>query len=167
MSLAPAQLPALNAAIKADPVLNAMPNDTDSNIITADEFNKPAVPNFFAWKTSVNCATLTQGGGFDWTRVDNLTVGKARIWEFMTAAIIIDPSKANVRAGINACFSVAADQATRLAIFQACQRLATRGERLYTTGAGTTSNDTGAGPGLFTFEGLITYQDVNSARNLG
>jgi hypothetical protein len=105
------------------------------------------------------------GNGFDWTRVDNLTVGKARIWEFMTTLGVINPSQANVRAGILAVFGTAGDLAMRLSIFGHCQRLATRVQKLFATGAGTTVTEQGIGPGTTVVES-INYQDVLEAWRL-
>lgn len=164
--LTSAQLPALKAAIDADPLLSAEPKNSDGEFNIAAAFNLAATPNYFVWKTWATINELL-GAGFDWTRVDNLTVGKARIWEFMTALGAINPSQSNVRAGVNACFSVAAaDAPCRQAIFNGSQRLALRGEKLYATGSGATSNDQGVGPSTMGFEGNISAADVNAARNL-
>lgn len=163
--LTSAQLLALKAAIAADPVLSAKPNTADGAFDIAAAMNLAAAPDFFVWRTAVPVDEIMQNG-FDWTRVDNLTVGKARIWDWMMRTGTLNPSRANVRAGINATFNVAADQATRLAAFTHCQRLATRAEKLFATGAGTTTTDLGVGPALMTFEGALGYQEVETARNL-
>ena len=108
------------------------------------------------------------GNGFDWTLVDNLTAGKARIWEWMTQLGVINPSQANVRAGIIASISGtgAAFPTMRTAIFGHCQRLATRFEKLLATGSGTQSTDQGVGPGIATVPGPLSWNDVLTARAL-
>lgn len=164
MALTSAQKTALKAAIAADGTLAAKPNNPDGNFDIAAAFNLTATPDFFVWKTSVEVAEIMQNG-FDWTRVDNLTVGKARIWEWMTIAGTIRPNQTNVRSGIIACFSTAGDLATRQAAFTHCQRLATRAEKLFATGSGTTTNDQGVGPATMSFEGNLTSDDVEAARN--
>ena len=164
MSLTSAQKTAVKAAIIADPTLNAFPNNSDGAFAIADALNTAASPSFFVWVTSVEITEIMQNG-FDWTRVDNLTIGKARIWEWMSIAGTIHPNQANVRAGILAVFTTAADLATRLAAFQHCQRLASRVEKLLATGAGTTTTDQGIGPATMGYEGPISYNDVQEARN--
>lgn len=158
------QLQALKAAILADQELAAQPNNSDGNFAIAAALNQPATPAFYVWRTSVAITEIMQNG-FDWTRVDNLTAGKARIWEFMTAANQVNPSLANVRAGFLATFSVAADQVTRQGIFNHSQRQATRAEKLLATGAGTTATDQGVGPATMGFEGALSFDDVAQARN--
>ena len=120
MSLTPAQAAVLKADILLDPVLGPLPNTADNAFTIAAAYNLSAIPDFFVWKVAVSVNEL-MSNGFDWTRVDNLTVSKARIWEWMTQLGVINPSLANVRAGVNTCFSVGADSATRLAIFTASQ----------------------------------------------
>lgn len=163
--LTPAQLPALKTFINATPALAAIPNTTDGAFEVAQLLNLPAVPDYFVWRTSQSIVEVMQNG-FDWTRVDNLTVGKARIWEFMSAANILNPSLPNVRAGFIACFGTAGDLATRQAIFNHCERLATVAEKIYAVGSGTHTNDQGVGPSTMVFEGPVSYTEVQSARNL-
>jgi len=163
--LTQSQLATLKAAIIGDPELSAFPNNADGAFAIAAFLNLPAVPDFYVWRTSVGITEIMQNG-FDWTRVDNLTVGKARIWEFMTAAGTVNPSQPNVRAGFEACFSVeAGDQSTRQAIYNHSQRLATRMERLFATGIGAPSTDHGVGPGTLVYEGQVSFSDVSDARN--
>jgi hypothetical protein len=158
------QLAALKAAILADPVLAAKPMNSDGDFDIAAALNQPAVPDYFVWRTAVPTDEIMLNG-FDWTRVDNLTVGKSRIWEWMTNLGQINPSQSNVRAGVLAVFTTAGDLANRNAVFSHCQRLATRVEKLFATGSGTTTTDQGVGPSTMGFEGAISYQDVSLARN--
>ena len=100
--------------------------------------------------------------GFDWVRVDNLSVGKARIWEWLfdNAQAAISPSKDNVRAGIAECWrGTAADLAVQAAVLTHCRRACTRGERYFASGTGTEAT-----PGkLGIFEGLLSAQDISDA----
>lgn len=161
------QLATLKADILADPALNQLPNNSDGNFSIASAYNLLASPNYTVWKSTVPVNELTGQAGFDWTRVDNLTVGKARIWEFMTDVGLINPSLPNVRAGFEACFSVeVADGPTRQAIYNGSSRLATRAEKLFATGSGSPPTNHGVGPSQMGFEGSLSYQDVESARNL-
>lgn len=164
MALTSAQNATLKAAIVADNTLNSFPNNSDGAFGIAALLNATATPDYYVWRSSVATDEIMLNG-FDWTRVDNLTVGKSRIWEWMTNLGRINPSQANVRAGVVACFSAAGDVANRNAVFSHCQRLATRAEKLFATGTGTASTDQGAGPSVMGFEGMLSYSDVEAARN--
>lgn len=165
MSLSLTQLQTLKAAIAADPALNSQPNGSDGNAMIAAAFNIGASPEFIIWRSDVPVAEVMQNG-FDWTRVDNLSVGKARIWDWMTQFGSFDPSRVNIRAGIDATWvGTAADLAVRAAVYVHCKRAATRGEKLYSTGTGSD-----ASPATLdaSFGGQLTVSasDVDSARNL-
>lgn len=160
------QLATLKAAIDADPVLAAKPLNSDGYFDIAVALNTQiATPDFFVWRSSVP-VTEIMGNNFDWTRVDNMTVGESRIWEYMTQLGAIDASKANIRAGVNEAYKgTAQDNAMRLAIFGHCQKLATRTQKLFATGAGTTTTDAGTGPATAVIE-TISASDVEQARAL-
>jgi hypothetical protein len=158
--LTPAQLALLKAAIAADPVLNALPNNTDSAFEIAAQFNALANPAFVVWETHVSVDEIMRNG-MDWARVDNLTVGKARIWDWLGRLGTFDASRANVRAGIDAAWvGTAADLAVRASIYTHCKRNATRAEKALATGTGSD-----ASPATMTFEGALSYQDAFNARN--
>ncbi|MDP3164375.1 MAG: hypothetical protein Q8N06_02810 [Hydrogenophaga sp.] len=126
----------------------------------AEWFNQPSTVT--VWRTSVPKDEITMNG-FDWTRLDNLTVGKARVWDglFDNASRITNPSKPNVRAGIDTVWSgITADLAVRAAVYVHCKRFATRAEKLFATGLGTD-----AAPSIMGFEGQISDQDVVRAIN--
>lgn len=163
MPLTTAQLQALKADIAASEFAG-LPNTADAAFTIAAAYNQPAAPTFFVYRTNVPVTEIMQNG-FDWTRVDNLTVGKARIWEFMTVAAVLNFSQANVRAGILATFGTAGDLAMRQAIFDHGQRPAKRAEKLFATGAGTTVSEQGFGPAVMAFEGNLSLQDIQDARN--
>lgn len=150
------QFQALKADILADPVLAAKPNNSDGAFDIAVDYNLPASPQFVVWRTNVPASEI-MSNGFVWTAVDALTVGKARIWDWMTRYGSINPSKANVRQGLSDCFG--AGSAMQTAIAPHLKRDATRAERLFATGTGTTGS-----PGTLVFEGALSYQDVEAAR---
>lgn len=162
------QLATLKAAIDGDPVLAAKPLNSDGYFDIAQILNgQLATPDFFVWRSSVTQDTIMQNG-FDWVRVDNLSVGKARIWEWLfdNAAAAINPSKANVRSGIAETWKgTAADNAVRFVVFGHCQAKATRAQKLFAVGAGTTTDQDGAGPATMAVE-AITMADVEAARAL-
>lgn len=160
MALTTEQLATLKAAIAADPVLNALPNNTDSAFEIAYQMNQPASPDFIVWKSNVSVDEIMRNG-MAWDRVDNLSVGKARIWDWMTRLGTLDASRANIRAGIDAAWvGTAADLAVRATVYTHCKRKATRCEKLLASGTGSE-----AGPATMTFEGNLSYQDAFNARN--
>jgi len=159
MSLATAQLIALKAAILADGVLGPLTSGpgTDFNAIML-AMNAQSSPAFIVWRTSVTRAEYQDDDAFNWTVVDNLTTGgKYRIWEWMFSATgSINPSKANIRAGIVACWvGNAALVAVQAMILGKSKRTATRTERLLATGTGSD-----AAPGTLAFEGDVTVQEI-------
>ena len=169
MALTAEQLPTLKADIVAslDPAVQAVYNPAQgirNDTELARLYNLLAVPEKIYWRTSVSQDEITQNG-FDWVRVDNLSVGKARIWEWMfgNQQRVINPSKANVRLGIDECWKgTAADLAVRAAVYAHCKRAATRAEVLYLIGgAGTTAD-----PAIAGFVGGVTITDIGAALNL-
>ena len=155
------QLQTLKAAILADPVLSAYPQNSDGSYAIAELLNKPADPTFIVWKTDVSIDEIMRNG-MDWARVDNLSVGKARIWDWLGRLGVINSSKTNVRAGIDAAWvGTAADLAVRAAIYVHCKRPATVLEKIFATGTGTD-----ASPATMVVEETISYQTVDQARSL-
>lgn len=155
--MTPEQLTTLRTAVLADPALSAVGrNDTE----LARLLNLPTT--FVCWRTLVPQDEIMQNG-FDWVRVDNLSIGKARIWDWLfdNAQRAINPSKPNVRAGIVECWKgTAADLAIQAAVLTHCKRAATRAESILATGTGTDAT-----PGAFGFEGQISINDIGAMWN--
>lgn len=159
--LTPAQNTALAASINADQAFADVPHNSDGAFTIAAAYNSLAAPAFIVWKSSVNQDEITQNG-FTWAEVDNLSVGKARIWEwlFQNTTRSFNPSKPNVRAGIVECWSGTAGKlAVQASVFSHCKRSATRAEKLFATGTGTDAT-----PATMGFEGQLSYSDVETAR---
>lgn len=153
------QAATLKAYILADPVLSAFPMNSDGSYAIADLLNKAAEPAFIVWKTDVSIDEIMRNG-MDWARVDNLSVGKARIWDWLGRLGVINAAKTNVRAGIDAAWvGTAADLAVRAAIYVHCKRSATVLEKLFATGAGSD-----ASPATMVIEGAISYQTIDAVR---
>lgn len=160
-------LVALKIALKADvlasldPLVIAARAAPRNDQALANLYNLSAAPQFVVWRTRVTQDEIMLNG-FDWTRADNLSAGKARVWEwiFDNAPKACNPSKENIRAGIDQVWQgLPADLAVRAAVYVHCKRDATRAERLLSTGTGTT-----AIPGLLgAFEGAISAQQVSDA----
>lgn len=121
-------------------------------------YNQLAAPEFIVWKTNVVVDEIMRNG-MDWARVDNLTVGKARIWDWMSRLGSFDASKPNIRAGIDAAWvGTAADLAVRAAVYVHCKRSCTNYEKIFAIGTGTT-----ASPATMTVEGNVTPYEVEQA----
>lgn len=151
------QAATLKADILADPAFAGLPQNSDGAFTIAAAYNQVVSPAFIVWKTSVSQDEIMQNG-FDWVQVDNLSVGKSRIWEwlFANSERAINPSKANVRAGIAECWKgTAAMLAVQAVVLGHCKRSATRIEKLLAGGAGTDAT-----PATMTFIGELSYDDV-------
>lgn len=134
------QVVVFKAALQAetDPVLVEYRTNGQTPLIK-QWYDANAAPSYIVWKSSVTQDEIMQNG-FDWVQVDNLTVGKARIWEWLfdNQQTAINPSKVNVRAGIDEAWKgTAAMLAVRAAIYVHCKRPAARIEKLFSTGSGT------------------------------
>jgi hypothetical protein len=161
MQLNSQQLLTLKAAVLAetDPGFVVL-RDAGNDDGMAAFYNVTASPAYIVWKSKVTQDEIMLNG-FDWSRVDNLSVGKARVWEWMfdNAQKSINPSKSNIRAGIDATWAgTAADLAVRAAVYVHCKRAATVGEKLFSTGVGTD-----AAPSVMAAEGAITAQNISDA----
>lgn len=152
----PTLLAILKADILADP---AFVGQFAEDI--ANAYNRPAAPEWIVWKTAVDPNEIMRNG-MDWTQVDNQSVGKWRIWETLTSLGSFDASRPNIRAGIDEAWKGTAPMlAVRATIYTHCKRVSTRGEKLLSTGTGTTAT-----PATMRFEGTMTYQDVEAAQQL-
>lgn len=154
--LTDAQLATLAAAIRAsaDPdVVAALAIRNDVGL--ADLYNRNST--FVVWRTAVEPAEYREA--IVWADCDALSAAKARSWEWITGqmSLPLDPSKANVRAGLADVWPVGT---TRTQLLAVAKRYATQAERLYATGTGTTAT-----PGLLGWEGQLGHWDVSKALN--
>lgn len=163
MALTPAQLPALKAAILAEPALAQYVTDRRDDLIAA-HYNAASLPLVTVWRTAVTRDELT-GEGFDWTQVDNLTTGAARIWDWLfdNASRSINPADSGKRGGIAECWKgTAAKLAVGTFVLGKCKRTATRLEALFAVGDGTV-----AVPAVMGFEGNVSVNDISNLLNAG
>lgn len=168
MALTTAQLQTIKADIVADPTLAAIPNTHDDNQRIADAYNAAAAPDFLVWRTAVREAEYTnqaspQGTTWSWPAFIARSVGEQNGWARMFAPGSVNPSLANVRQGFADIFSGTQNNAPaqRTHLQDMSMRRATRAEKLFASGTGTTT-----APAMLVFEGVITYIDVDNARNL-
>lgn len=163
MALTTAQMQAIKAYIVADNTLNAQPNTNAGNSVIAGVLNAIASPTFTVWRTNVTQDEIMQNG-FDWVQVDNLSVGKARIWEwlFNNSGRSMNPAKANVRAGIAECWKgTAAMLAVRAAVLAHCKHASNVLEKILASGTGSDAD-----PATMGYEGTITPDEIEQARSL-
>ncbi len=156
-ALTDAQSQTLATAIRADSdpaVVAALAQRNDTEL--ARIYNLDST--FVIWRTSVQPSEYREA--IVWTAVDGLTAGKARIWDWITQGMTspIDASKTNIRQGIADAWG--AGSATGLALKALAKRPASKAERLFVTGTGTTAN-----PGLLTWEGPLSVNDLSNALN--
>ena len=161
MALTPEQIPVFRAALYAvtDPEFVGYREAGMARPMT-EWWNRPADPPKTVWKSRLELEEITSNG-FDWVRVDNLSVGKARIWEWMfgNEQKSINPSKPNIRAGIAEVWKgTAADLAVQATVLNHCKRSTSRIEALFAVGTGTA-----VAPATMGFEGLLTEMDISLA----
>lgn len=180
MSLTTQQLAALKADILLDPVLAAKPLNSDGAFDIAGAYNAFDA-SFMVYRTAmptqeifdqVLWANLTPADTPDTTQVwMNRALacqGKQfNIQTMLTGRTTLDVSKTNVRAGLQDALTQVPSGAAGVirsagwvGVRDAMPRLARRVEKLFATGTGTL-----ASPATMTFEGTVSYQDVESARN--
>lgn len=154
--MTPAQLTTLAAAIRADTdpaVIAALAIGNVTGLVAL--YNDAST--FIVWRSSIPVEEYRDA--ITWTEVDALTTGsKYRIWEWLTGnmTLPLEPSKATVRAGLADCW--ASNTTTRTNLLAISKRAATKAEKVFATGTGTT-----ASPGALGWEGLLTIEDVGVA----
>lgn len=160
MPLTQQQLTALKADILADPVLSQWAATGRMAQEIADAYNAAADPAWVVWRTSVTTeewrVAIIGGGGAG--QLDALTASKrdSLLW---AVSDVLNPSISAIRAALDDfCGS---QNTLKAAIRTAQKRNATRAEKLFSTGTGST-----ASPATMGWEGMLTYQDVEAARVL-
>lgn len=158
MALTASQRQLLKAAIDGTPELAALPNTPDNAFAIAEYFNALASPAFRVWRTNVS--TKDVKNAIVWTEYIGRSVGEKSAFELMISNGVINAADPNIRQGIVDVFSGPAAAVTRANLTNISKRDATRGEKVFATGTGTD-----ASPATMTFEGALSYQDVQDARS--
>jgi len=148
------QVATLKAAATADPTAAALMSSAD-DVALAAWFNAPDPAGCIVWRPDVPISEAN--AAMVWTEVDTLTVGKARIWEWLRLVNTLDYRQASIRQGINDAF---AGLTTRAQVINTGKRTATRAEKALSTGACTT-----LAPSLMTFYGSISFGDASLIRS--
>lgn len=158
--LTPSQLQALRADIDADGTLSQIPNTPDGAFEIASVYNQLVSPAWTVWKTNVSTHEIRSV--LVWAEYNELTVSKQNAFQFLCSNGIVNAGLTNVRAGIQSIFAGPQQTGNLVALVAIAKRLATRAEKLFSTGTGSS-----ASPATMTFEGQLSYQDVLAARELG
>jgi hypothetical protein len=167
MALTTAQLQALKASIDADPALSAQPNNSDGHAAVAAAYNLPASPAWTIWRKAVPLSEIARA--LNGTELAGLTsLNHTRLQTVITltnAAGGADPSDADNRAFFDDIFSGAGGVNTRAALLILWKKLATRAQKLFSTGTGSDASPaiTAANVGE---SFVLTAFDVDAARNL-
>ncbi len=154
-----AQLQTLKAAILAetDPTFVTYRTNGQTNQMAA-WYN--VASTFIAWRKSVQTAEV--GKAVNYIAVEAMTdANRTRITTFYAMNPATFEPRSDIRTFWDNTFSGALGgqgQATRDALAALWRRAATRGEKLYATGTGTTAD-----PGTLVFEGSITDRDISAA----
>lgn len=167
MALTIAQLLVLKADIAADPALSGLPLTNAAGDQIMGLYNADASPAYWVWKPVLTEHEVTDlvsvdGTTWSWTAYIGRSVAERDAWVRMfNGTYSINPSLAQVRTGIADIFSGASGSAQRTHLLAMARRKATRAEKLFATGAGTTAE-----PSVMTFTGLLSNDDVTTAREM-
>lgn len=183
--MTPAQLQTLKAAIIADQVLSAFPNNSDGAFAIAAAINAPAEPAVNVWRSDAPVADISDA--INWLAytpvdaIDDTNIYQNRLLSIQTKQMnlqlmlqgreSVNANKANIRAGLrDAVVSVPAGVngamvspggASGANVLNACVRNALRVEAILAGANATTGTVTAK---LLGFEGTVTYQDIEAAR---
>lgn len=159
--MTPQQLATLKTNIEADPVLNAKPMTSAGAYEIAEAYNALASPSWTVWKTNVTINEV--GKKFNGSELAGLTTGNQTRLQTLALYLAggVNPSLADNRAFFDDVFSGAGGANTRAALLILWKRLATRAEKLFSSGTGSD-----ASPATVTFEGPVSSSDVQQAREL-
>ena len=169
MTLSPAQMSTLKTDILADPALTSQPMTSDGAFAIAAVYNLLASPAYWVWRTSVTKKEMTEQvsrTGTTFTYVGNgfitRSAGEQTTWQQLFENGVINPALANVRQAITDILSGTGNAAlNRTHMDTVARRQARRIEKLFAVGTGL---DTTAGAGTMAFEGEVSWQDVQAAR---
>lgn len=167
MALTPAQLATLKADILADPAFTALRSSPDGRDAIRAAYGQFPAADYWVWRSNVSRAEIYNNVSPDsttwnWTTYKNQPATEQNAWTQMFMGDQADFSKANLRAGVAAIFTGSAQAtAQRDHVLAMGRRKATRAEKLFASGAGST-----VAPATMTFEGALSFADVDSALNL-
>lgn len=162
--------PALKAAILAEtnPTFVAL-RQAGSTGLMAEWLNAATSPAYYVKRTSLSrheilTATSDDSTNFSWAAGAYITRSQGErdaFREMFNSTGTVNPALPTIQAAFNDIFSGAGGLGNRTHIAAMSRRIASRGERIFATGAGTK-----AAPSVAGFEGQVTDNDVIQAVNL-
>ena len=157
-NLTPAQKAALAADVQADQAAKALYDGGDMGAL-ATYYNQDASPDFWVWRTAVAESDYTglvspDGTTWSWTTYINRSQAERDGWArlFASSYGYTNPSQLNVRQGVADIFSGAGGAAQRTHLLAMSRRKATRFEKVFATGTGSTLS-----PATLVLEGNVDY----------
>lgn len=148
-------------ALTVPAMVTAISNGDD--VAIRDYFNSPGT--LYGWRTNITPTEYREA--LVWTEIDALSVGRARIWDWVTMGQTesIDAGKVNIRNGIANAFAGAQASGTRNALLAIASAIMTIAEEQLVVVDG--SAGTQADAKTKTFSGLITTQQASLIRVSG
>lgn len=166
MPLTTAQLQAIKADILANQDLNISPGPAIPDVLEqiARLYNLPAVPDYWVYRSAVSLTEI--GDNIVATEIAGMSALNMQRLQVMAEysannASAINPSLADRRAFFDQVFSGAGGAQTRPKLAILWRRLASRVEKLFAAGSGTTGS-----PATMAYEGPITPAEIGAARAL-
>ena len=157
MPLTPEQQATLLADIQADPALSVLPQGNPSALQIANAYNAAASPVFVVWRSNVKSSEIGEAWvGNDIDVMSSLNMQRLQLLLASSPQGVFDMRRTDRRAGFENPFGTNVNIASRVAMRASWKRNATRLEKLL--GSGTGSDAT---PGVTTFEGTVTYSEIN------
>lgn len=156
------QLLALRNYISTVPAWAALPNDSASALLIADELNKPAAPPFIVWRNDVRAGEI--GDAWVGTDIDGMSALNMQRLQLLLASSpegVFDMRRADRRAGFENPFGTNVNNASRVAMRAVWKRQATQAEKVLSTGTGSD-----ASPATMGYVGAVSFADVQQARSL-
>jgi hypothetical protein len=148
----------------------SLPINPDTSSAIALAYNLAATPDYWVWRTKVTKSELTNntsqdGTVFTWNGNGYILRSQGERDAFralFNGSDEVNPSLPQVRQAFLDIFSGTGNAALNREHLAAIgRRKATRAEKLFAAGAGTTVS-----PSLLDFEGNLSFQDVSQAREL-
>jgi|SRR5262245_60725262 len=133
----------------------------------ANQYNQPSSPAFWVWRTSLSEkevyeATSPANTTWNWATYKSQTVQDRDSWARMFNPGVVNPSLKQTRDGWLAIFGgQGASQQQVNFLLSLGSRVALRNEALFANTSG--GNGSTATPASLTYEGKVTYQDINFA----
>lgn len=150
-TLTDAQVATLRTNMLADPALATHIANQDVSSIT-EYYNTDDPGPYIVWRSDFTPERMR--AAIVWTEVDALTVGKARIWEWLTNRMTttINMNDGSVRQALGDAFT---GTSTLSPLRNAAKRNGTRIEKMFATGTGAQGV-----PSVLGFEGPLALNDV-------